>query len=74
VFKKIVWHFCVCTVTHFQIETNVDQQWGTWGLKQTAGTTEVLNVDPSLSIQANTGRWSFLSSKEKTGSLKKLST
>jgi len=49
-FRIIVWNFCVCTVTHFQRETNVDQQWGTWGLKQTAGTTEVLNVDPLLSI------------------------
>lgn len=49
-FRIIIWHFCVCTVTHFQRETNVDQQWGMWGLKQTAGTTEVLNVDPLLSI------------------------
>lgn len=49
-FRIIVWHFCVYTVTHFQTETNVDQQRGTWGLKQTAGATEVLNVDPLLSI------------------------
>jgi hypothetical protein len=33
-------------MTYFQRETDVDQQWGTWGLKQTAGTTDVLNVDP----------------------------
>jgi len=25
-FRIIVWNFCVCTVTHFQRETNVDQQ------------------------------------------------
>jgi hypothetical protein len=49
-FRIIVWHFCVYTVTHFQTETNVDQQQGTWDLKQTAGATEVLNVDPLLSI------------------------